>query len=917
MANVNVLVVEDESIVAMDIRTRLVHLGYDVSAITYSGEAAIKKAEELLPDLVLMDIHLNGKMDGIEAAQQIHDRFDIPVVYLTAYSDEKTLERANVTEPFGYIIKPFDDRELHVAIKIALYKHRTEKKIKDNEEKYRQLVESSNSVILRMEPSGVVTFINRFAQRFFGYGEEEILGKNALGTIVPEIESTGRNLRTMIEDIGLNPDSYVNNLYENVCRDGKRVWIAWTNRPIRDESGRITEILCIGNDVTERKLAEEALRETRDYLENLIDYANAPIIVWDPSFRITRFNQAFERLTGRSVKKVLGQPLDILFPEDSKERALAHIGRTLSGERWDVVEIPILRTDGSVRIVLWNSANLYGMNGTTILATIAQGQDITERKHAEITLRESKRHLADIIDFLPDATFVIDKAGKVIAWNRAIEAMTGIKPKDMLGKGNYEYSVPFYGERRPILIDLVLKQQEDIEDKYGHIERKNGTLEGGAYMPNMKGGAIYLYGKAAVLFDSAGNVFGAIESIRDISDRKHVEEELQIAKEKAESATRAKSEFLANMSHEIRTPMNAVIGMTSLLQDEELTKSQREFVDIIRSSGDTLLVIINNILDLTKIEADMIELEYQPFDLRDCLEVSLDMVSADANGKGLDTEYIFEDDVPTVILGDPTRISQILTNLLNNAVKFTEKGKITISISSRAIEGGDHEIHFAVKDTGIGIPEDKLGRLFQSFSQVDASTRRRYGGTGLGLAISKKLAEIMGGKMWALSEVGKGSTFYFTILAKPTLDEPIDIRTHSSQPMLDLKGGLNHDLRILLAEDNAINQIVTHRMLNKLGYRADMVANGIEVLQAMERQHYDVVLMDVQMPEMDGLKATQAIRQRWPDGEQTAIIAMTASALKGDREMCLAAGMDGFLSKPAKIEMLKAALVACSKKLIH
>jgi CheY-like chemotaxis protein len=175
----------------------------------------------------------------------------------------------------------------------------------------------------------------------------------------------------------------------------------------------------------------------------------------------------------------------------------------------------------------------------------------------------------------------------------------------------------------------------------------------------------------------------------------------------------------------------------------------------------------------------------------------------------------------------------------------------------------------------------------------------------------------MGGNMWALSEVGKGATFYFTMLAKPTLDEPIDIRTHSSQPMLDLKGGLNHDLRILLAEDNAINQIVTHRMLNKLGYRADMVANGIEVLQAMERQHYDVVLMDVQMPEMDGLKATQAIRQRWPDGEQTAIIAMTASALKGDREMCLAAGMDGFLSKPAKIEMLKAALVACSKKLIH
>lgn len=185
MTNTRVLVVEDESIVAMDIRTSLIRLGYDVPAIIYSGEAAIKKTEELLPDLVLMDINLNGKMDGIEAAQQIHDRFNIPVVYLTAYSDEKTLERANVTEPFGYIIKPFEDRELHVAIKIALYKHRTEKKLKENEEKYRQLVESANSVILRMKPSGVITFINGFAQRFFGYDEEEILGKNALGMIVP------------------------------------------------------------------------------------------------------------------------------------------------------------------------------------------------------------------------------------------------------------------------------------------------------------------------------------------------------------------------------------------------------------------------------------------------------------------------------------------------------------------------------------------------------------------------------------------------------------------------------------------------------------------------------------------------------------------------------------------------------------
>ena len=262
-------------------------------------------------------------------------------------------------------------------------------------------------------------------------------------------------------------------------------------------------------------------------------------------------------------------------------------------------------------------------------------------------------------------------------------------------------------------------------------------------------------------------------------------------------------------------------------------------------------------------------------------------------------------------MGDRTRLSQILLNLVSNAVKFTEKGKIIIYVSSRAVEEGNYEIHFAVKDTGIGIPEDKMGRLFQSFCQVDASTARRYGGTGLGLAISKRLAELMGGKMWALSEVGKGSTFHFTIVVEPTLCGPIEIGRHESR--IDVQGDLNKGLSILLAEDNLVNQMVTQKMLNKLGYRADVAANGIEVLQALERRHYDVVLMDVQMPEMDGLEATQAIRQRWPAGERPSIIAMTAAALKGDRDMCLAAGMDDYVSKPVKIEMLRAALLAWGK----
>ena len=402
--------------------------------------------------------------------------------------------------------------------------------------------------------------------------------------------------------------------------------------------------------------------------------------------------------------------------------------------------------------------------------------DISERKSAESALKESERRLANIINFLPDATFVINKEGRVIAWNRAIEKLTGTKAEQMLGKGDYEYALPFYGERRPILIDMTVKSDPAFDEKYENIKRQeDGSLVGESYMPKLKDGEAYLLGSASALYDSDGNYWGAIESIRDITDRRHAEEELKRSKEEAEFATRAKSEFLANMSHEIRTPMNAVIGLTGLLLDENLTARQREYIEIIRSSGDTLLAIINNILDLTKIEANMVELECQPIDLQSCIEAAMDLVAAAAADKGLNTTCTIQDGTPKLILGDPTRLSQIIINLLHNAVKFTKKGGVAITVSSTKLEGDSYDIHFAVKDTGIGIPEGKIGRLFQSFSQIDASTARRYGGTGLGLAISKKLVEMMGGKIWAESEVGKGSTFHFTIPAKTTLCEPIDI----------------------------------------------------------------------------------------------------------------------------------------------
>ncbi len=643
---------------------------------------------------------------------------------------------------------------------------------------------------------------------------------------------------------------------------------------------------------------------------------------------------------------------------------------------------------------------------------------------------------AEIMDFIPDAVLAIDIEGKVIAWNRAMEELTGIKAVDILGKGNYEYSLPLYGIRRPTLADLALKPDAKIEAEYTNLKRDGMSISGEVYISSFRQGGIYIWGKATPLYDSSGKVIGAIESIRDITERKRVEEDLKKsqekyqrifensilglyqsvpegrylsvnlafarlfgynspkemlasvtdighqlyvnlqdrdraitqlvekgylegfelevrrkdgtkfwtsmnttivkdengmhfdgtveditkrkraeemlrnAKEAAELATRAKSEFLANMSHEIRTPMNAIIGMTGLLLGEALTSEQNEYIEIIRSSGEALLAIINDILDLSKIEGRMMELEHQPFNLRACVEEAMDLGAKDAFEKGLKFGYTIEDGTPAVILGDPARLRQILVNLFSNAVKFTEKGEVSIYVFGRELKGGGYEIHFAVRDTGIGIPEDKASRLFQPFSQVDASTARRYGGTGLGLAISKKLVELMDGEIWVESGLGIGSTFHFTIKAEPTLDTPIDMSKGIPCHAADLHRDIDQSLRILLAEDNIVNQKVTLRMLSKLGFRADVAANGLEVLEALERQVYDIVLMDVLMPEMDGLETTKAVRQRWSKEKGPKIIAMTASALKGDREMCLDAGMDDYISKPVRIEDLAKVLRA-------
>jgi len=442
-------------------------------------------------------------------------------------------------------------------------------------------------------------------------------------------------------------------------------------------------------------------------------------------------------------------------------------------------------------------------------------------------------------------------------------------------------------------------------------------------------------------------------------------EQLKLATEQAQRmaaaalvANKAKSEFLANMSHEIRTPMNGVLGVINLLLDTPLTPAQREFALTVKTSGDALLSIINDILDFSKIEAGKLNFEKVSFDVREMVEHSLELLATRAKDKGLHLACLIQPGVRTRLVGDPLRLRQILLNLLSNAVKFTEQGSVFLEISQLSETDHDVQLRCSVRDTGIGIPEETQKKLFQSFTQADASTTRKYGGTGLGLAICRKLVELMGGGIGVSSSLGAGSTFWFTVrLAKPvnesapgvralpaaleTFPEPEgragcpqpaevrrgaetapyqDVQIHGAHACSKLNGETPlQGLRILLAEDNRVNQFVAVLQLQKLGHQVDAVSNGAEAVKAWKRGAYRIILMDCQMPEMDGYEATRKIREleAGKNLAPTKIIAMTANAMQGDRELCLAAGMDDYVSKPIDEKELASALERSAARLVE
>jgi PAS domain S-box-containing protein len=569
---------------------------------------------------------------------------------------------------------------------------------------------------------------------------------------------------------------------------------------------------------------------------------------------------------------------------DAYDRGLVTLAATA---RTDKREITAVHRDGREFKI---EITLASQNRDGHQSFVAFAREMSPRQRALDAVGWDADRFRAILDQIEDGCFVVDLRGHYLFVNDAFCRIFGVERTDVLGA---HFSITTTNRAR----------QRETLALYADVLRTGRPIKSYEYAVELKNRAVQFVEQSVSLErDAQRRPIGFLGIIRDSTARKLAEHELEQAKEAAEAANRAKSEFLANMSHEIRTPMNGIIGMTDLALDSSPTPYQADCLATIKDQADALLRIVNDVLDFSKIESRKIELDSVPFTLSEVVDDVVKPLEIAAREKGLDLTSRIAGTVPARMVGDAGRLKQVLTNLIANAIKFTERGMVSVDVLVDAADAGATTLHFMVADTGIGIPADKLVAIFQPFRQADGSTTRRFGGTGLGLTISATLVQLMGGRIWVHSEPGAGSTFHFTA------PFPIAPARDAGERRREPRPGVapaSVTARVLVAEDNIINQRIAESLLTKRGHTVTVVNTGREALDALARQSFDVVLMDVQMPDMDGFEATAAIRAReQTTGAHVRIVAMTAHAMHGDRERCLAAGMDDYISKPIDQQQL-------------
>ena len=928
-------------------------------------------------------------------------------------------------------LSPLQDRDCN-RVGTVLIAHdirerkRAEGALRESEEKHRTVLASIQDGYYEVDLAGNFTFFNDSVCRATGYPADELLGMNYRQYTDPEKAATLYEVFSRVYRTG-EPQRLFD--WKMTRKDGTKRLVEGSASLIRDDAGQPRGFRGVVRDATERRRVEEALRQSEERFRGAFDNAPIGMCLTKSLGRYLKVNRSLCEMLGYSEDELLATTFADLSHPDDLPLQWNYTRQLLAGEIASYhMEKRYIHKRGHVVWGLSIVSILRDADGAP-LGFLVHIQDITQRKQAEEALRASEERYRELFENANDIIFEHDLDGFLKSVNRAGEQLTGYTREEWQG------------------MDVMkLIAGSDHDRAVWETQRRIAGDSASPYelhLTTKKGREVTLEVNPRVLYRDGAPV--AMQGIcRDITERKRIERELQQAMVAAEAANRAKNEFLANVSHEIRTPMNGIVGMTDLTLNTPLTDEQREYLTMVKSSADSLLKVINDILDFAKVEAGKIELDVSDFLLRDCVGDTMKALALRAAEKGLELVCAIPSNIPDALVGDPGRLRQVLVNLVGNAIKFTARGEVVVRTDIEAQSNGAVQLQFSVKDTGIGIPADKVESIFKPFEQADSSTTRRYGGTGLGLAISAQLVELMGGRIWADSEVGRGSTFHFTarfglssqpvgrrIPAAPhsllglralivddnatnrrilyetltnwrmratTADDGITALTElmraaglgqpyplvlldAQMPLMDgfelaarikqtpelsgatimmlssadlpgdaarcrqlgvaaylakpikqsellntilrvlgapaaeaeqaaladeqLIGEAARPLRILVVEDNLVNQKFAVRLLEKCGHTVLMATNGRQAVDVVARYEFDVVLMDVQMPEMDGFEATAAIRERErTNGAHLPIIAMTADAMKGDAERCLAAGMDAYIAKPIRSSTL-------------